>query len=620
MVFKKLSILLFFLLWGADLGAQDFQRKTTKLLNKSKEALYSRDWDNAVLFMDRAVENESDNYRIHLEQASLLYGINDIKKVVPALEQAFELSEKWPAKFTDFYFLLGKESFDAGKYQQARKPLEIYKQKGYNEESIKLADVILLSIDFAIAELEEKQNLSMLIQNLAADQIFRSIYFPFFTLYPEEFLFFTGQRKGSVEEGIYRAKLDGHQFTNIEEVPVINSNENEGAAAISADGRVMVFTSCNRRDGFGSCDLYVSYFEGTQWTKPANLGNNINTKAWESQPFLSSDGRFLLFSSNRSGGFGKRDLYRSVFVDGQWTPAENLGSEVNTFADEISPFLNLANDQFYFSSNGRIGMGGFDIYKVAWPIKGSSKIINIGYPINTYSNELSYHQKLDGAIYWSRELPSDEKYPPSNIFYFESNETVNSQVNLVFGKVTDAESQKPIEANIQVYDLKKDSLVHETKSNSLSGAYRIVVPYNSEFSFYVSANNYLYQSRQLQLNSDREELNFSLENIKTGKTIELNNIYFGFDSAELNEKSKNEIIKLHNFLTQNPTYSIEIAGYTDQKGSDGYNLQLSKRRAEAVYHELLKKKIKKERLKAVGYGANALPSGEFRKAVVIRLL
>lgn len=123
------------------------------------------------------------------------------------------------------------------------------------------------------------------------------------------------------------------------------------------------------------------------------MGAKINSSAWESQPFLSSDGRFLIFSSNRKGGFGKRDLYFSRKVDGDWITATNLGDKVNTFADEISPFLTLSNDELFFSSNGRVGMGGFDIYKINWPIDGG-EVRNIGLPINTFNNELSYHQKF----------------------------------------------------------------------------------------------------------------------------------------------------------------------------------------------------------------------------------
>ncbi|MGM0581135.1 MAG: OmpA family protein [Bacteroidota bacterium] len=618
MNFKNTSLLLIAMLFALTLFSQDYKWRTERLVKKSKESLQQRNWDAAVQYMEDAIEIEPDNHHLYLEKATLFYGINDLNKVVSSLEKAFSLEEKWPSKYTDYYFILGKESFDRGKYKSAKKPLELYQQRGYKEDYLKMADIISQSIDFAMQEMENKAENDENIKSIESDKIFRSIYFPFFTLYPSEFLYFTGQRTGSLEEGIYRAKLSGNEFQNVEEVPVINTNENEGAAAISADGRVMVFTSCNKRDGFGSCDLYISYFEGEEWQKPENLGAKINSRSWESQPFLSSDGRFLIFSSNRKGGFGKRDLYYSQRVEGEWQKATNLGTEVNTFADEISPFLTLSNDELFFSSNGRVGMGGFDIYKINWPIN-KGKVSNIGLPINTFNNELSYHQKFSGELYWSREIQSEEKYPPSKIYYKDAVE--GSEINLVFGNVINANDSSNLKARIQIFDLELDSLVQETYSNLKSGEYKVVIPRPSDYAFYVDAPEYLFHSKKLEVSESKTELNFALKPIQKNEIVVLNNIYFEFDSYELSEKSKNEINKIADFLRQNPNIKIEIGGYTDEVGSASYNKELSRKRANAVYNKLIQKDgIDKDNIEVVGYGAKKLPSGEFMKTVTFKVL
>lgn len=618
MNFKQTFLLLTFLLISFSSIGQDYKWRTERLIEKSKEALYQRNWEAAVQYMDDAIEIEPENHHLYLEKATLYYGINDLNKVVKSLEKAFSIEEKWPAKYTDYYFLLGKESFDRGKYELAKKPIQIYQERGYKEDYVKMAEIISQSIEFALQELENQGEKKENIKTIDSENIFRSIYFPFFTLYPSEFLYFTGQRKGSLEEGIYRAKISGSQFQNVEEVPVINTKENEGAAAISADGRVMVFTSCNRRDGMGSCDLYISYYEGDGWQKPENLGAKINSSAWESQPFLSSDGRFLVFSSNRKGGFGKRDLYYSTKVNGDWSKAKNLGSKVNTFADEISPFLNLSNDALFFSSNGRIGMGGFDIYRIDWPIK-ENKVQNIGLPINTFNNELSYHEKFEGEKYWSRELQSDEKYPPAKVYFDESQKANN--INLVFGGVINAKDSAKIKAKIQIFDLALDSLVQETYSNAKSGEYKVVIPRPSDYAFYVESPGYLFHSEKLEINKSETELNFALKPIRRGETVMLNNIYFEFDSYELSKKSQNEINKIADFLIQNPDVKIEIGGYTDNVGSDAYNKELSKKRANAVYEKLIiKNGVDKSRIKSVGYGAKKLPSGKYQKTVIFKII
>ncbi|WMN07495.1 OmpA family protein [Marivirga arenosa] len=618
MDFKKITFLISLILISFSSYSQDYKRKTERLLNKSEEALGQRDWPGAVRYLEEAISIEPQNHYLYLEKASLLYTINDLPKVLEALQKAFSIEENWPARYTDYYFILGKESFDKGKYEQAKRPLEIYEQRGYKDDYVRMSKIILKSIDFALSEIESYQENSNPVKSINSESIFRSIYFPFFTLYPSEFLYFTGQRVRNIEEGIYRAKISGTEFQKLEEVPVINSKENEGAAAISADGRVMVFTSCNRRDGFGSCDLYISYYEGDAWQKPVNLGEKVNTAAWESQPFLSSDGRFLLFSSNRRGGYGKRDLYYSLNINGEWSRAKNLGSKVNTFADEISPFLKLSNDSLFFSSNGRVGMGGFDLYKTAWPLDVDS-IENVGLPINTYNNELSFHEKFDGDRYWSRELDSDAKYPPAKVFFQKHEKT--ERINLVFGEVTDATTEKNIKARIQIYDLELDSLIQETYSNSNSGLYQVIIPKPSDYSFYVEAPGYLFTSRKLDVSEERTELNFKLKPIKENETVILNNIYFEFDSYELSEKSKNEINKIADFLINNPQVKIEIGGYTDLVGSKSYNKTLSQKRANAVYNSLLEfPEIEKDNISARGYGAEKLPTGEFKKTVVVKVI
>lgn len=617
MNFKKalLLVIAFSISWASF--SQDYNRRTKKFVKKSEEALNQRNWNKALQYMDEAIAVEPENFQLYLMKADLYFGIKDLNKVRLYLEKAFSLEERWPTKYIEYYFLLGKESFDRGNYTLAKEPLKIYKEKGFRDEYLKMSDVILESIDFALAELEKYPNANEGIQSIESDKIFRSIYFPFFTLYPTEYLYFTGQRTGTVEEGIYRAKMDGSKFENVEEVPVINTKENEGAAAISADGRVMVFTSCNRRDGFGSCDLYISYYEGDRWQKPENLGSKVNTSAWESQPYLSSDGRFLLFSSNRKGGYGKRDLYYSKKVNGEWAEAVNLGPEVNTFADEISPFLSLSNDELVFSSNGRVGMGGFDLYKVAWPIKGEVK--NVGLPINTFANELSYHQKFSGEKYWSRETKTEARYPPASI-YFDDRVT-ETDINIVYGGVVDKNDSSKLKARIQIYDLALDSLVQETYSNVLSGQYKIVIPRPSDYSFYVDAPGYLFYSQKLEVSKHQTELNFALRPIQRNEIVVLNNIYFEFDSYELSKKSENEINKIANFLIQNPDLKIEIGGYTDELGSATYNKSLSQKRANAVFVKLMQiKDIDAGTIKVVGYGATKLPSGEYKKAVTFKIL
>jgi len=192
---------------------------------------------------------------------------------------------------------------------------------------------------------------------------------------------------------------------------------------------------------------------------------------------------------------------------------------------------------------------------------------------------------------------------------------------LVFGSVVNAKDSSKLKAKIQIYDLEQDSLVQETYSNLLSGEYKVVIPSPSEYAFYVDALKYLFHSKRLEINKSKTELNFALKPIEEGATVELNSIYFEFGRYELSEKSNNEINKIADLLSQNPKLKIEIGGYTDQVGSETYNKELSRKRANAVFDKLIQKDgVDEGNIKVVGYGAKKLPTGEFKKTVIFRVL
>lgn len=177
----------------------------------------------------------------------------------------------------------------------------------------------------------------------------------------------------------------------------LNSADNEGAQTVSFDGRIMIFTACNRRDGHGRCDLYICVRHGDKWGRPRNLGPTVNTGAWEAQPSLSVDGRTLYFVSNRKGGYGGSDIWSTRYVDGRWTAPRNLGPSVNTPGDETAPFIHFDDKTLYFASTGHIGMGGSDLYisrRVDDTTWGEPK--NLGYPINTIADENNLIVSPDG--------------------------------------------------------------------------------------------------------------------------------------------------------------------------------------------------------------------------------
>ncbi|MEC9208805.1 MAG: OmpA family protein [Bacteroidota bacterium] len=187
-----------------------------------------------------------------------------------------------------------------------------------------------------------------------------------------------------------------------------NTQFNEGAITVSPNGRMCVYTACDRENSIGGCDLFIrNYSTENGWSQEYNLGKNVNSKNWETQASFSPDGKYLYFISNKEGGVGGDDVWRSEITAEGFLKAENLGAPINTKYNEMSPFLHPDNLTFYFGSNGHIGMGDYDIY-----VSRRINIIdewespkNIGYPINTHNTENSLVVANDGrtAYYTSNK-------------------------------------------------------------------------------------------------------------------------------------------------------------------------------------------------------------------------
>ena len=187
-----------------------------------------------------------------------------------------------------------------------------------------------------------------------------------------------------------------------------NTQFNEGAITVSPNGGICVYTACDRENSIGGCDLFGrNYNINNGWSEEYNLGKNVNSKNWDTQASFSPDGKYLYFISNRVGGFGQDDIWRSEITASGFLKSENLGSKINTKYNEMSPFLHPDNITFYFGSNGHIGMGDYDIYvsRRETAIKEWKTPENIGYPINTHNTENSLIVDSDGktAFYTSNK-------------------------------------------------------------------------------------------------------------------------------------------------------------------------------------------------------------------------
>ena len=387
----------------------------------------------------------------------------------------------------------------------------------------------------------------------------------------------------------------------------LNSTDNEGAQCISQDGRFIVFTICGEK-GMGSCDLYWSKKIGDEWSKPRNLGSNVNSKFWDSQPSFSIDGKTLYFTSNRPGGKGGKDIWKTTLNEqGQWTKAVNMGDSINTPFDETCPFIHYDDQTLYFSSNGHIGMGGFDIF---YSRKQTDSIwsypINIGYPINTNNDELNLIVSASGktAIFSTDKLNG---YGGQDLYSFELYKDARPiPTTYMKGIVYDEKTNQRLAAEFRIIDLENENEIVSAFADPITGSFLISLPANKNYALNVAMDGYLFYSENIELLSGSPEKpflkNVPMKKLMVGETVVLKNVFFETNKYNLKEESRVELIKLRDFLANNPSVAIEISGHTDNIGNDADNLLLSERRAEAIYNFLIENGVEASRISYKGFG------------------
>ena len=571
-------------------------------------------YTQAINLLNEAIEKDKKFFEAYYRMGIVYMSLKDFARANSYFEKGLSLTYD-PKKQKVFWFDLGESYFTLGNYDEAEKYLSLFlKEELANKQKIDRANLLLRNVRFARAN---KEVASAYKQKKLSDTINSYVmqYFPVLTADQQE-LIFTRRMGGGPnddEDLVYSRKTTKGRWGIPQSISEnINTRLNEGTCTISADGRKLIFTSCIGRDGFGSCDLYESKRIGDNWTVPKNLGLNINSAEWESQPSLSADGRTLYFVSDRRGGLGRRDIWMSTLNDlGEWTKARNIGKPVNTVYDEISPFIHVNNRVLYFASNGLTGFGGYDIFFTEKDSARWGTPANIGSPINNHEDQFSLFITADGKKgYYSHEEVRDAGYSVSNIYEIEIPEAnqIRFKSNYVKGVVSDKETRQPLLAKIELINLEKNEVESLVESDSVSGQYLIVLTQGAEYALYVNKRGYLFQSLNFNYseikNFEPIVLNIDLEKAKEGSIAILQNIFFDVDKYDLKEKSITELQKVLKFLEDNPQTRVEISGHTDNSGSAVYNQQLSLKRAQSVYNFLIGNGLSAKRLSTKGYGSD----------------
>ncbi|CAM3753899.1 OmpA family protein [Mucilaginibacter galii] len=604
----KLLSLWILLLLTLKVSGQTKQYSTTNAAavtyyQKASAFLDRQDKANAVAQLQKALDADKNFMEAHAQLADLLKTLAQYKEAAEHYRQVIALS---PDFSRGIYLKLGDLEITLADYTQAKIHLEKYiTYPSLTTENRFYARKLIADCDFSMDAISKPVpfkpiNLGPEI-NSANDE-----YLPVSTA-DEGMLIFT--RKILNNEDFYKsAKINGQWTKAAYLSKQINTAEfNEGAQSISQDGKYLFFTGCNRPDGMGRCDIYITQKKGDDWSKPFNLSAPINSSGWESQPSISADGRTLYFVSNRKGGYGGYDIWKCRVTEKGWSEPENLGPKVNTAYDEQSPFIHPDDSTLYFCSNGWPGLGNKDLFVSRLDKAGKwQKPENMGYPINSSGDENGMSITTSGgyAYFASNTLSG---YGGFDIYMFELPVKARPHaVTYVTGSVIDATTRKPMEASVEIVDLATNQPVYQSMTSTTKGDFLVTLVTGRNYGLTIFKNGYLFSSENFSLAGQKSNTPFKIEvplnAIEIGKTAILKNIFFDSNRFDLKPESQSALQYLLNFMVINPTVSIEISGYTDNLGNDVMNQKLSENRAKSVYQYLINHGAKAIKLQYKGYG------------------
>ncbi len=617
MRYLKIILFLFISVGSVTSGAQEnhinaHNKKAGKLYRSAEHAFVQGEYKAAEEILKKAVAKDPEFVEAWLLLGDAFSQAGNVSDAIQSYKQAMKIDS---TRFPYAYYIVGNLEFKSGNYQSA---LDSYKSfigsKGLTENKITEA---VNRIKQAETALHISRNplsvdpVNLVGVNSAADEYVNFV--------DEEIthLYLTKKEPNNAyatdgnpfKENFYTAFLQAEKWDSLSRFLLpVKEEYNIGGMSFSIDRKHIYFTGCSWPGSFGSCDLYHMNKTGSEWGNARNLRSPVNTSAWDSQPFLSSDGKTLFFASRRNGGLGGSDIWMSLKqADNSWGTPVNLGDSINTSGNEMAPYIHADTKTLYFSSDTHAGLGGYDLFMSKKDENGKwSRAKNLGSPVNTNQNEINIFISIDATRAW---ISSDREGGKGGYDIYELKTVAAIQpepVIYVKGKVIDHTNKKPLQALVELTNISKQETVVTVTSDPVDGSFFIPVYPGVNYAFHITKSGYLFYSEHMNLKDSLSyqpvSKRFELTPIQQGNSFVLNNIFFDFDSYTLKPSSHSELEMLVKLLKSNPGIRIRINGHTDNVGNDKYNTELSEKRAEAVYDFLIDHQVDAGRLEYKGYG------------------
>lgn len=487
----------------------------------------------------------------------------------------------------------------------------------FTEYKSRVPDDYRADVGIASCEMAQQQigkNDDYIIENFKEINSAQNDYAPAYGTADYEMLLFTSSRRagnkskkmqagtGQLPSSIFYTVQNRSGWDNPKILgPEVNNKfDEDGACSFNESYTDLYYTkSIPGAYNLEGCNIFVAKRDnGYNWTDAEALG--VNDSVVMAHPSISRDGLTLYFVSNMPGGFGGNDIWKITrkTANGTWGEPINLGSSINTRDDEAFPFIR-ANGELYFSSNGRPGYGGLDIFKATPASDSSWEVENMGPNFNSELDDfaLIYEDDNDRGYFSSRRKGGrggDDIYR-----FYKNIPVIEYYVN---GIVLSEETRRPISgAQVKLTGSNGAVLIKNTGAN---GMYEFKLNPNTDYIAIATVQGYLNQKSLFTTADLTDSYTFqdTMMMVSTARPIEIPNIFYEYGSAELNPESRTALDALVEIMVDNPHIVIELAAHTDSRGTDDTNLNLSQRRAQAVVDYLIHEGIHEDRMYAVGYG------------------
>ncbi len=586
---------------GGDKTGKDKEFKPYTPQNSSKKTAA------AAVNQEQAMYNLAECYRL----------LNYPSKAEPQYKEVMVANKK---QFPLAQYHYAAQLRALGKYAEAEQNFRTF-LSGYpaNDEYKKNAERELKNLQFIQAELVKKDLKYYTINKAGGELNAKGASYAPAWLNSNTLLFTSTRPQDTTAKTmvytnrVYQAVYDAGTLASISLATIPQEKGmQQGVVTVTPDGNTMYLTKWGISGDKKSAAIYSSSKTNDGWSEPVKLGESINANgANTQQPFVTADGKYLLFSSNRTGGQGGYDLWYAPLENGTTGTPVNMGAAINTSYDEQAPAYHEASASLIFSSNGRVGMGGYDFFRSKGNIGNWTEPVNMGYPVNSVKDDIYMVSRGSAKNVLENVMLSSDRDAVCCLELFALQKV--RPLRQLSGRVLSCDPSKPLSgATVTIVDPASNKTIY-SKEVGADGTYSFTMEDHQPLKVQAEAKGFISNAANVGTPADLEEESMRYPDLclvpeapKVDEKFVIENVYYDFNKADLKPESYPALDEVVRMLNTYPNMAIELGAHTDSKGSDTYNMKLSEARAQSVVKYLVEKGISVERLVAKGYG-EAMP-------------